>query len=96
MIKLTVPYCWPTFVAVPGQPSKFQVGDVSDTSIELTWELAFDKEGIISYELRYTEGSFGSQVSISVMQGLRCMYFIIDDDPAAAADDDDEDNTFSH
>lgn len=47
---------------VPGQPSKFQIGEVSDTSIELTWEPAFDKEGIISYELRYKEGSQGSQV----------------------------------
>ncbi|XP_077440982.1 receptor-type tyrosine-protein phosphatase S isoform X6 [Vanacampus margaritifer] len=63
---------------VPGQPSKFQVGDVSDTSIELTWEPAFDKEGIINYELRYTEGSFGSQMkktfgptSSYVVEGLR-------------------------
>nr|XP_057930030.1 receptor-type tyrosine-protein phosphatase S isoform X5 [Doryrhamphus excisus] len=63
---------------VPGQPSKFQVGDVSDTSIELTWEPAFDKEGIINYELRYTEGSFGSQIkktfgptSSYVVEGLR-------------------------
>lgn len=47
---------------VPGQPSKFQIGEVSDTSIELTWEPAFDKEGIISYELRYKEGTQGSQV----------------------------------
>ncbi|KAM9763053.1 receptor-type tyrosine-protein phosphatase S isoform 7-T8 [Menidia menidia] len=46
---------------VPGQPSKFQVGAVSDTSIELTWEPAYDKEGIINYELRYTEGSFGTR-----------------------------------
>nr|XP_049588034.1 receptor-type tyrosine-protein phosphatase S isoform X7 [Syngnathus scovelli] len=63
---------------VPGQPSKFQVGDVSDTSIELTWEPAFDKEGIISYELRYTEGNFGSQIkktfgpaSSYIVEGLR-------------------------
>lgn len=47
---------------VPGQPSKFQVGAVSDTSIELMWEPAYEKEGIISYELRYMEGSFGTQV----------------------------------
>ncbi|XP_028299891.1 receptor-type tyrosine-protein phosphatase S isoform X9 [Gouania willdenowi] len=46
---------------VPGQPSKFQVGAVSDTSIELTWEPAYEKEGIIKYELRYKEGSFGTQ-----------------------------------
>lgn len=50
------------FLLVPGQPSKFQIGEVSDTSIELTWEPAFDKEGIISYELRYKEGRQGSQV----------------------------------
>ncbi|XP_061884672.1 receptor-type tyrosine-protein phosphatase S-like [Entelurus aequoreus] len=63
---------------VPGQPSKFQVGDVSDTSIQLTWEPAFDKEGIIKYELRYTEGSFGSQMnktfgpaSSYIVEGLR-------------------------
>lgn len=48
--------------SVPGQPSKFQVGAVSDTSIELTWEAAYEKEGIINYELRYMEGSFGTQV----------------------------------
>lgn len=47
---------------VPGQPAKFQVGAVSDTSIQLTWEPAYEKEGIINYELRYKEGSFGSQV----------------------------------
>lgn len=47
---------------VPGQPSKFEIGEVSDTSIELTWEPTFDKEGIISYELRYKEGSQGNQV----------------------------------
>ncbi|XP_053369162.1 receptor-type tyrosine-protein phosphatase S isoform X7 [Clarias gariepinus] len=63
---------------VPGQPSKFQIGEVSSTSIELTWEPAFDKEGIISYELRYKEGSQGNQVTKSfnptssyVVEGLR-------------------------
>uniref|UniRef100_A0A4W6D5Z7 protein-tyrosine-phosphatase n=1 Tax=Lates calcarifer TaxID=8187 RepID=A0A4W6D5Z7_LATCA len=63
---------------VPGQPSKFQVGAVSDTSIELTWEPAYEKEGIINYELRYSEGSFGTQVrktfgptSSYVVEGLR-------------------------
>ncbi|XP_071342074.1 receptor-type tyrosine-protein phosphatase S isoform X4 [Trachinotus anak] len=63
---------------VPGQPSKFQVGAVSDTSIELTWEPAYEKEGIINYELRYTEGSFGNQMkktfgptSSYVVEGLR-------------------------
>ncbi|XP_008277436.1 receptor-type tyrosine-protein phosphatase S-like isoform X1 [Stegastes partitus] len=63
---------------VPGQPSKFQVGAVSDTSIELTWEPAYDKEGIINYELRYMEGSFGTQMKKTfgpttsyVVEGLR-------------------------
>uniref|UniRef100_A0A7N8XBY3 protein-tyrosine-phosphatase n=1 Tax=Mastacembelus armatus TaxID=205130 RepID=A0A7N8XBY3_9TELE len=61
---------------VPGQPSKFQVGAVSDTSIELTWEPAYEKEGIINYELRYREGSFGTQktfgpTSSYVIEGLR-------------------------
>ncbi|XP_036376533.1 receptor-type tyrosine-protein phosphatase S isoform X2 [Megalops cyprinoides] len=63
---------------VPGQPTKFQVGTVSDTSIELTWEPAYDKEGIINYELRYREGKQGNQVtktfgpaSSFVVEGLR-------------------------
>uniref|UniRef100_A0A8C9WXW8 protein-tyrosine-phosphatase n=1 Tax=Sander lucioperca TaxID=283035 RepID=A0A8C9WXW8_SANLU len=61
---------------VPGQPSKFQVGAVSDTSIELTWEAAYEKEGIINYELRYMEGSFGTQktfgpTSSYVVENLR-------------------------
>ncbi|XP_069377948.1 receptor-type tyrosine-protein phosphatase S isoform X16 [Paralichthys olivaceus] len=63
---------------VPGQPSKFLVGAVSDTSVELTWEPAYDKEGIISYELRYSEGSFGTPMkktfgptSSFVVEGLR-------------------------
>lgn len=47
---------------VPGQPTNFQVGEVSDTSVQLTWEPAFEKEGIISYELHYKEGSQGPQV----------------------------------
>ncbi|XP_077964399.1 receptor-type tyrosine-protein phosphatase S isoform X4 [Gasterosteus aculeatus] len=50
---------------VPGQPSKFQVGAFTDTSIELTWEAAYEKEGIITYELRYMEGSFGTQMKKS-------------------------------
>ncbi|XP_075341717.1 receptor-type tyrosine-protein phosphatase S isoform X6 [Odontesthes bonariensis] len=63
---------------VPGQPSKFQVGAVSDISIELTWEPAYEKEGIINYELRYTQGSFGTQMMKTfgptksyVVEGLR-------------------------
>ncbi|KAL6108110.1 ptprs [Pungitius sinensis] len=50
---------------VPGQPSKFQVGAFTDTSIELTWEAAYEKEGIITYELRYMEGRFGTQMKKS-------------------------------
>uniref|UniRef100_A0A3Q1CNC8 protein-tyrosine-phosphatase n=1 Tax=Amphiprion ocellaris TaxID=80972 RepID=A0A3Q1CNC8_AMPOC len=61
---------------VPGQPSKFQVGAVSDTSIELTWEPAYDKEGIINYELRYKEGNFGTQVQISKMFGPTTSYVL--------------------
>ncbi|XP_063351145.1 receptor-type tyrosine-protein phosphatase S isoform X1 [Pelmatolapia mariae] len=63
---------------VPGQPSKFQVGAVSDTSIQLTWEPAYEKEGIISYELRYMESTFGGQMKKTfgpttsyVVEGLR-------------------------
>lgn len=52
--------------SVPGQPSKFQVGAVADTSIELTWEPAYEKEGIINYELRYKESGFGTQVRVLV------------------------------
>ncbi|KAG7456890.1 hypothetical protein MATL_G00240710 [Megalops atlanticus] len=65
-------------LGVPGQPAKFQVGKVSDTSIELTWEPAYEREGIINYELHYKEGKFGSQVkktfgpsSSYVVEGLR-------------------------
>uniref|UniRef100_A0A672PXC9 protein-tyrosine-phosphatase n=1 Tax=Sinocyclocheilus grahami TaxID=75366 RepID=A0A672PXC9_SINGR len=61
---------------VPGQPTNFQVGEVSDTSVELTWEPAFEKEGIISYELHYREGRQESQktfgpTSSYVVEGLR-------------------------
>ncbi|KAM4739794.1 receptor-type tyrosine-protein phosphatase S isoform 2-T3 [Anableps anableps] len=48
---------------VPGQPSKFQVGAVSDTSIELTWEPAYEKEGIINYELHYREGNLKTHMT---------------------------------
>ncbi|KAG5851439.1 hypothetical protein ANANG_G00093410 [Anguilla anguilla] len=47
---------------VPTQPTKFQVGAVSDTSIELTWEPDGDKS-IVSYNLRYREGKLDSPVS---------------------------------
>ncbi|XP_022525582.2 receptor-type tyrosine-protein phosphatase S isoform X2 [Astyanax mexicanus] len=62
---------------VPGQPSKFQIGEVTDTTIELTWE-PFEKEGITRYELHYKEGSQGSMVtktfspsSSYMVEGLR-------------------------
>ncbi|XP_062285199.1 receptor-type tyrosine-protein phosphatase S-like [Scomber scombrus] len=45
---------------VPGQPGKFKVGRVTDTSIELTWEPAYTKEGIVNYELLYKPVKFGS------------------------------------
>ncbi|XP_049930593.1 receptor-type tyrosine-protein phosphatase S-like isoform X9 [Epinephelus moara] len=45
---------------VPGQPGKFRVGKVVDTSIELTWEPAYTKEGIVNYELLYKPVKFGS------------------------------------
>nr|XP_019964232.1 PREDICTED: receptor-type tyrosine-protein phosphatase S-like isoform X1 [Paralichthys olivaceus]XP_019964240.1 PREDICTED: receptor-type tyrosine-protein phosphatase S-like isoform X1 [Paralichthys olivaceus] len=45
---------------VPGQPGKFKVGKVTDTSIEVTWEPAYTKEGIVNYELLYKPVKFGS------------------------------------
>ncbi|XP_067461667.1 receptor-type tyrosine-protein phosphatase S-like isoform X3 [Thunnus thynnus] len=45
---------------VPGQPGKFKVGRVTDTSIELTWEPAYTKEGIVNYELLYKPVKYGS------------------------------------
>ncbi|XP_056599120.1 receptor-type tyrosine-protein phosphatase S isoform X2 [Triplophysa dalaica] len=38
---------------VPGQPGKFQVGKVTDTSVELSWEPAYSKEPVKSYQLIY-------------------------------------------
>ncbi|KAL0966396.1 hypothetical protein UPYG_G00294820 [Umbra pygmaea] len=45
---------------VPGQPGQFKVGKVTDTSIELTWEPSYTKEGIVNYELLYKPVKFGS------------------------------------
>ncbi|XP_072220638.1 receptor-type tyrosine-protein phosphatase S-like isoform X7 [Leuresthes tenuis] len=45
---------------VPGQPGKFKVGKVTDTSVELTWEPAYTKEKIVNYELLYKPVKFGS------------------------------------
>uniref|UniRef100_A0A8C6M1I2 protein-tyrosine-phosphatase n=1 Tax=Nothobranchius furzeri TaxID=105023 RepID=A0A8C6M1I2_NOTFU len=50
-------------IGVPGQPVKFKVGKVTDTTIELTWEPAYTKEKIINYELLYKPVRFGSLVS---------------------------------
>ncbi|KAF7222768.1 receptor-type tyrosine-protein phosphatase S-like [Nothobranchius furzeri] len=49
-------------IGVPGQPVKFKVGKVTDTTIELTWEPAYTKEKIINYELLYKPVRFGSLV----------------------------------
>ncbi|XP_063058094.1 receptor-type tyrosine-protein phosphatase S isoform X2 [Engraulis encrasicolus] len=63
-------------LGVPAQPEKFQVGAVSDTSIELTWEPPGNKD--LNYELRYREGTKGSEVtkkfgpsSSYVVEGLK-------------------------
>ncbi|XP_013888308.1 receptor-type tyrosine-protein phosphatase S isoform X2 [Austrofundulus limnaeus] len=50
---------------VPGQPGKFKVGKVTDTSIELTWEPIYNKEKIIKYELLYRPVKFGSVATLS-------------------------------
>ncbi|XP_017277702.1 receptor-type tyrosine-protein phosphatase S isoform X3 [Kryptolebias marmoratus] len=50
---------------VPGQPGKFKVGKVTDTSIELTWEPVYNKEKIIKYELLYRPVKFGSVATLS-------------------------------
>uniref|UniRef100_A0A4W6EPX6 protein-tyrosine-phosphatase n=1 Tax=Lates calcarifer TaxID=8187 RepID=A0A4W6EPX6_LATCA len=57
---------------VPGQPGKFKVGKVTDTSIELTWEPAYTKEGIVNYELLYKPEklTFGPRNSYTV-EGLK-------------------------
>ncbi|KAA8587239.1 hypothetical protein FQN60_016101, partial [Etheostoma spectabile] len=56
------PFSDPVHVKVMpgGQPGKFKVGKVADTSIELTWEPAYTKEGIVNYELLYKPVKFGS------------------------------------
>uniref|UniRef100_A0A8C2GHD5 protein-tyrosine-phosphatase n=1 Tax=Cyprinus carpio TaxID=7962 RepID=A0A8C2GHD5_CYPCA len=63
---------------VPGQPGKFQVGKVTDTSIELTWEPAYSKEPVKAYELIYKAPDLGIQVRMNfeprtsyVVEGLR-------------------------
>ncbi|XP_051554555.1 receptor-type tyrosine-protein phosphatase S isoform X1 [Myxocyprinus asiaticus] len=63
---------------VPGQPGKFQVGKVTDTSVELTWEPAYSKEPVKSYELIYKAPELSIQEkknfeprSSYVVEGLR-------------------------
>lgn len=66
------------FPLVPGQPGKFKVGKVTDTSIELTWESAYTKEGILNYELLYKPVKFGSLVRplpLSPMQTAVLVFF---------------------
>uniref|UniRef100_A0AAY5E828 protein-tyrosine-phosphatase n=1 Tax=Electrophorus electricus TaxID=8005 RepID=A0AAY5E828_ELEEL len=55
---------------VPGQPSRFQAGEVMDTSIQLTWEPAFEKEGIIRYELPGGGALSFGPTSSYVVEGL--------------------------
>ncbi|XP_062843761.1 receptor-type tyrosine-protein phosphatase S-like [Trichomycterus rosablanca] len=63
---------------VPGQPGKFHVGKVRDTSIELMWDPPFSKEPIKSYELLYKAAKQSTQEKKSfeprssyVVEGLR-------------------------
>uniref|UniRef100_A0AAZ1Y1E6 protein-tyrosine-phosphatase n=1 Tax=Oreochromis aureus TaxID=47969 RepID=A0AAZ1Y1E6_OREAU len=59
---------------VPGQPGKFKVGKVTDTSIELTWEPSYNKEKIVNYELLYKPVKFDlpipAQQGQTVVEGL--------------------------
>ncbi|XP_073704498.1 receptor-type tyrosine-protein phosphatase S, partial [Garra rufa] len=63
---------------VPGQPGKFQVGKVTDTSVELTWDPAYSKEPVKAYELIYKAPELGIQEKRNfeprtsyVVEGLR-------------------------
>uniref|UniRef100_A0A9J7YCF4 protein-tyrosine-phosphatase n=1 Tax=Cyprinus carpio carpio TaxID=630221 RepID=A0A9J7YCF4_CYPCA len=61
---------------VPGQPGKFRVGKVTDTSVELTWESAYSKEPVKAYELIYKAPELGIQRNFEprtsyVVEGLR-------------------------
>ncbi|XP_029561451.1 receptor-type tyrosine-protein phosphatase S isoform X4 [Salmo trutta] len=59
---------------VPGQPGKFKVGKVTETSIELTWEPSYIKEGIVNYELLYKPVKFGSLEKLTF--GPRASYTV--------------------
>uniref|UniRef100_A0A673AFV3 protein-tyrosine-phosphatase n=1 Tax=Sphaeramia orbicularis TaxID=375764 RepID=A0A673AFV3_9TELE len=61
---------------VPGQPGKFRVGKVTDTSIELIWEPAYTKESIVNYELLYKPVKFGSVVRLLTF-GPRNSYTVV-------------------
>lgn len=63
------------FVLVPGQPGKFQVGKVTDTSVELTWEPAYSKEPVKAYELIYKSPDLGVQVRAFSIRALRIFRF---------------------
>ncbi|KAL1281179.1 hypothetical protein QQF64_015779, partial [Cirrhinus molitorella] len=63
---------------VPGQPGKFQVGKVTDTSVELIWDPAYSKEPVKAYELIYKAPELGIQEKRNfeprtsyVVEGLR-------------------------
>lgn len=58
--------------SVPGQPGKFKIGKVTDTSIELSWEPAYTKEKIVNYELLYKPVKFGGLVSLSFDDSVCC------------------------
>ncbi|XP_055084726.1 receptor-type tyrosine-protein phosphatase S-like isoform X7 [Periophthalmus magnuspinnatus] len=60
---------------VPGQPGKFRVGKVTDTSIELIWEPAYTKESIVNYEILYRPVKFGSVDKLSF--GPRSSYTVV-------------------
>lgn len=62
-------------VLVPGQPGKFQVGKVTDTSVELTWEPAYSKEPVKAYELIYKSPDLGVQVKTFFTRGLQIVTF---------------------
>ncbi|KAK7159942.1 hypothetical protein R3I94_006085 [Phoxinus phoxinus] len=63
---------------VPGQPGKFSVGKVTNTSVELTWDPAYSKEPVKVYELIYKSPDLGVQEKRNfeprmayVVEGLR-------------------------
>ena len=61
--------------AAPGQPGKFKVGKVTDSSIELTWEPAYTKEGIVNYELLYKPVRLSSLVRTAGFLCSHCWWY---------------------